>query len=429
MSGFKPIAVLLSVAAAVFAPRANGQVLPPDMPPGTNGPLQIFQFYDDDWYAGHFGQYAPRSFTNIDNIPITNAPLAALQVDSTDPAWLQYNVFEADGHTNLAVQNGSLVMWVMGNWTSTNLGGTGLQAPACLFLAGGMSATNPSGYWGITLSADGGTLVFSGANSNQSATYLTAPVPITQTNWTLLALTYSPSNTALYTNGILAGTGSGVSVFPSDDVLSEYGLFLGSDETGNAQAHGQILDMETYGYVLSANAISNTYVGLTTWLHSTNTPGNTPGNSPPNTDAPFSLEIKGTQTANQLILTLDDGSAPYWYVILEKENLTDLHSTYVTILPGPGQVSTVVLKNGQASGFFRGIRADVDSDGDGIPDWWTVANFGHRTGSASDQSRAQDDPDGDGISNLQEYLGGTDPHNADTVTLFVASPRGTSNLP
>jgi Tol biopolymer transport system component len=51
----------------------------------------------------------------------------------------------------------------------------------------------------------------------------------------------------------------------------------------------------------------------------------------------------------------------------------------------------------------------VDSDGDGIPDLWMTHYFGHPTGEAGDLSRAQDDADGDGMSNLQEFLAGTDP--------------------
>jgi hypothetical protein len=50
-----------------------------------------------------------------------------------------------------------------------------------------------------------------------------------------------------------------------------------------------------------------------------------------------------------------------------------------------------------------------DSDGDGIPDSWMFQMFGHPTGLASDHSRAQDDADGDGMTNLQEYRAGTDP--------------------
>ncbi|MGA2138961.1 MAG: fibronectin type III domain-containing protein [Verrucomicrobiia bacterium] len=54
----------------------------------------------------------------------------------------------------------------------------------------------------------------------------------------------------------------------------------------------------------------------------------------------------------------------------------------------------------------------VDTDGDGLPDCWMLQYFGHPTGQASDLSRAQDDADGDGLSNLQEYLAGTDPTNS-----------------
>ncbi len=55
--------------------------------------------------------------------------------------------------------------------------------------------------------------------------------------------------------------------------------------------------------------------------------------------------------------------------------------------------------------FFR----DTDCDYDGIPDSWMTLFFGHATALASDHSRAQDDHDGDGMSNLQEFLAGTDP--------------------
>ncbi|MBI3879312.1 MAG: hypothetical protein HY301_04520 [Verrucomicrobia bacterium] len=51
-----------------------------------------------------------------------------------------------------------------------------------------------------------------------------------------------------------------------------------------------------------------------------------------------------------------------------------------------------------------------DKDHDGIPDAWEVAH-GLNPFDASD---AKADPDGDGLTNLEEYLAGTDPHNPDT---------------
>jgi hypothetical protein len=55
------------------------------------------------------------------------------------------------------------------------------------------------------------------------------------------------------------------------------------------------------------------------------------------------------------------------------------------------------------------IGMPLDSDGDGIPDWWMIQYFGHPTGLSGDKSLAQGDADGDGMSNSQEYLAGTDP--------------------
>jgi Tol biopolymer transport system component len=67
--------------------------------------------------------------------------------------------------------------------------------------------------------------------------------------------------------------------------------------------------------------------------------------------------------------------------------------------------------NGAGDVFAGGLNnlPALDSDGDGIPDWWMIQYFGHPTGQAGDLSLAQDDADGDGMSNLQEYLAGTDP--------------------
>ncbi len=51
----------------------------------------------------------------------------------------------------------------------------------------------------------------------------------------------------------------------------------------------------------------------------------------------------------------------------------------------------------------------VDSDGDGMPDWWEFIHFGSITGGV-----AGADPDADGLTNLQEFQLGTDPNNADS---------------
>lgn len=53
------------------------------------------------------------------------------------------------------------------------------------------------------------------------------------------------------------------------------------------------------------------------------------------------------------------------------------------------------------------LQRIVDTDGNGLPDWWELEYFGHLTGTDPNA-----DPDHDGMSNLQEWLAGTNPTNA-----------------
>ena len=74
-----------------------------------------------------------------------------------------------------------------------------------------------------------------------------------------------------------------------------------------------------------------------------------------------------------------------------------------------------ITDNARASGIQVRKIADLDSDGDGIPDWWMLAYFNHPTGQDADSSMANEDADGDGMSNLQEFLAGTDPTDPNSV--------------
>ena len=58
------------------------------------------------------------------------------------------------------------------------------------------------------------------------------------------------------------------------------------------------------------------------------------------------------------------------------------------------------------AGLANSVAAGGDSDGDGMPDWWEL-QFG--TSVSTPDGNA--DPDHDGLTNLQEYLAGTNPHD------------------
>src|SRR5690242_7094434 len=84
--------------------------------------LNSWSFSGTNWISD-LG-YPPISSTNINPSQLGNG--TSLFLDSANPAWLQYNVFENDGSTNLTVDSGSISLWFSPNWASatTNQNGT-----------------------------------------------------------------------------------------------------------------------------------------------------------------------------------------------------------------------------------------------------------------------------------------------------------------
>lgn len=74
-------------------------------------------------------------------------------------------------------------------------------------------------------------------------------------------------------------------------------------------------------------------------------------------------------------------------------------------------LSPAVLSISYGVGNIYEIDTNHDSDGDGIPDFWEL-RYSHLA-NWLDSSDANDDLDGDGYTNLQEYLNGLSPDNRD----------------
>jgi hypothetical protein len=224
----------------------------------TNTPLDSWSFGDSTYWTSDNG-YAPVSFTNLNFAQLGNGQ--ALVVDTNVPAWLQYNVYENDGTTNLTVDQGSVTFWFAPDWSSTNQGGAGPGESARLLETGGYTPDSSYGWWSIYTESGGNYLYFSAQTNDLSSnltSYVCVPISWATNSFHFVALTYCATNTALYLDGVLATNGPGVTVYPGLNALTN-GFFIGSDSPGVSQAHGFFNAVANYNYPLGSNDVQAIY--------------------------------------------------------------------------------------------------------------------------------------------------------------------------
>jgi subtilisin family serine protease len=90
-----------------------------------------------------------------------------------------------------------------------------------------------------------------------------------------------------------------------------------------------------------------------------------------------------------------------------------------------GDVTPVAGLAGKVvTGGRLNLALSVDTDGNGLPDWWEQEYFGHLTGTNPNA-----DPDHDGASNLAEFLAGTNPTNfASALRLTALRAAGINGI-
>jgi len=141
--------------------------------------------------------------------------------------------------------------------------------------------------------------------------------------------------------------------------------------------------------------------------------------------APPNMFLLDRLTGTYTVLTVGQ-AVPSPMLWVSRPLISDGGATVVFLHLGSALVAGDLNRMPDAFGASVDVNAAlVDSDGDGIPDWWMMKYFGHPDGESSDWSRAQDDADADGVSNLQEYLAGTSP--IDSTSAFRLLAAGPAN--
>ncbi|PWU20696.1 MAG: hypothetical protein C5B50_03325 [Verrucomicrobia bacterium] len=245
---------------------------------------------------------------------------------------------------------------------------------------------------------------------------ITAYVTHGATNYSANALTYSGTTTGL--SGTIYDCGLGYPTnFPSgvnsNIALIQRGTLTFSNKVVNAKAAGAKA-------AIIYNNVSGNFLGTL------GSPGSwIPAISLSQTDG---VALKATLPSAGTVVAFTNPSNIY--ELLDGTSMATPHVTAAVAFAAmnfPSETVTQriqrVLNNVDSRAGLSGkvrtggrlnLQRIVDTDLNGLPDWWEQTYFGHLTGTNPNA-----DPDGDGASNLQEFIADTNPTNAASVLRIV----------
>jgi hypothetical protein len=161
----------------------------------------------------------------------------------------------------------------------------------------------------------------------------------------------------------------------------------------------QLLDTANLNFVIGASNVNNSVSGAgaaTTF------------------NGRFVFDLSGASTASGARWTIASAAGQTFGSTFSVDGFTRVGSG-----PGPG-VWQAIAKGVQYSfDSSTGVLqiAFADTDGDGLPDSWEMQYFGNLAQGPND------DPDGDGFTNLQEYQAGTNPTDGNSFPLTPVLPQ------
>lgn len=217
--------------------------------------LGYWKFSDTDWWGED--DQAAQVATNLQNVASWDGN--ALLINSTNVARLKYKDEEATHVPNINLRNGTLSLWFKPDWGSTNSGGSGPGVWSRLAELGAYSSGGTYGQWVLGFNTEGTELLFSTQGGGNETNHVTASVSISSNTWRQVVLTYTPTNSILYLDGVEVANGPGVTFYPDATVRASDGINVGSDRDGTQQAKGMIDELETFNYPLDASTIYADY--------------------------------------------------------------------------------------------------------------------------------------------------------------------------
>lgn len=209
--------------------------------------------------TGEMGQ-APLAMNNVSTVASWDG--SALQHRNASAGRLAYKDTEADGRPNINCRRGTVRFWFRPQWSSTTAGGTGPGEWGRLLELGQWTGDNSIGNWQIHLNPDGTQLYFFSQTNGAAAAHVSPTINWTANNWHQITLCYGPSAVALYIDGQLAQSGSGITMWPNSTVRAGSGLNLGSDQYQGQKALGDFDEFETFNYELNATQVQAQYAGV-----------------------------------------------------------------------------------------------------------------------------------------------------------------------
>ncbi len=353
------------ILAASFALLHAAFADPPPPPTEPGIFLNAWHFNDTNFLS--FWGNPPMAATGLSLAP--SWEVNAVMIVATN-ALLQYREIETNGiTTNIVCQNGTIYLWFKPVWDSASIGGAGPGTYGRLIEMGSYTTNASIGWWSLYLGPWGTNLYFGGQTNGAGSTFLSSSVTLTSNNWTFLALTYSPSNSFLYTNGILCSTGSGSAYFPGPDVRASNGFCLGGSLGSVNLALGRFEWIRTYNYPLSAAWVSNYYqTVLQTYGGGVGPLGPNGPNGPLGpTGGP---RLVAAPQGTNLLLTITQGTDGIPYDFFRTTNLlgNNITNGAWTWLGKGSNGFTYLFSSQPRPNAWYVLGTPLDSDGDGLTD-------------------------------------------------------------